>query len=128
MATASGELSAKREAFCLHYLVSLDAARAAREAGYSARSAKQQGHELLKDPLITARIQQLKADRATELKIDAAAVLRRFWLIATADPNDLIQYRRTCCRFCYGAGHGYQRTANELRRARAAWEAKQTKT
>jgi phage terminase small subunit len=128
MATATGALSAKRETFCQHYLVSLDAARAAREAGYSARSAKQQGHELLKDEAVAARIQELKAERAAELKIDAAAVLRRFWLIATADPNDLIQYRRTCCRFCYGDGHQYQRTPAELRRARAAWEAKQTKT
>ncbi len=127
MATAAGALSAKRETFCRHYLVSLDSAKAAREAGYSARSAKSQGYDLLREPAVAARIQELLAERATSLAIDAAAVLRRFWLIATADPNELIQYRRTCCRYCHGTGHLFQRTPAELRRARTSWEALQKK-
>jgi phage terminase small subunit len=35
-------------------------------------------------------------------------VLRRWWDIATADPNELIQYRRTNCRHCHGEGFAYQ--------------------
>lgn len=128
MATVAGALSAKREIFCRHYLVTLDAAKSAREAGYSVRSSKQMGCDLLREPAVAARIQELLAERASSLAIDAAAVLRRFWLIATADPNELTQFRRTCCRYCHGKSHEYQRTPAELRRARTAWEAKQTKS
>lgn len=39
---------------------------------------------------------------------DAALVVERWWRIATADPNDLVQLRRGCCRFCHGKGHLYQ--------------------
>ena len=33
--------------------------------------------------------------------------------IAHADPNDIVQIRRTCCRHCHGFGHQYQWTEAE---------------
>lgn len=35
-------------------------------------------------------------------------VLARYWMIATADPNELAVHRRVCCRHCFGKGHAYQ--------------------
>ncbi len=49
--------------------------------------------------------------------------MRRLLRIAEADPNDLVQYRRTCCRHCWGVGFGYQRTQREMDRDRAQHEA-----
>ena len=37
--------------------------------------------------------------------------------MATADVNELVQYRRHCCRFCYGKQHRYQWTDAEFERA-----------
>ncbi|MBX9348735.1 terminase small subunit [Chromobacterium vaccinii] len=54
---------------------------------------------------------------AQELDITPEKVLARYWQIATADPNDLVQYRRDNCRHCWGAGHQYQWTEVEFERA-----------
>ena len=40
--------------------------------------------------------------------ITADIVLQRWWSIANADPNGLIQTRRVCCRYCYGEDHQFQ--------------------
>jgi phage terminase small subunit len=41
-------------------------------------------------------------------------VLEELWAIAVADPRELIEYRRTCCRHCWGLEHEYQRTTREI--------------
>lgn len=65
----------KRERFCEEYLVDLCAADAARRAGYSARSAKDSGYELMEMPEIRARIQALMDERAERTQVDADYVL-----------------------------------------------------
>lgn len=55
----------------------LNATQAAIRAGYSARSAKSQGHRLLTDDDILARVKELKDKRADELDLDAYWVLKR---------------------------------------------------
>lgn len=68
------------------------------------------------------RVAQLRAELAAETKIEAADVVREFWAIAKADPSELVEYRRTCCRHCYGANHDYQFTQRELETARTSHE------
>jgi phage terminase small subunit len=114
--------------FIDEYLVDLNATQAVIRAGYSTKGAAQKGYELLADPRIAAAITAGKAKRAERTHITADLVLAQFWAIATADPNELIEHRRTCCRFCYGVNHRYQRTPNELATDRAAWEKTQTKS
>lgn len=36
--------------------------------------------------------------------------------IATSDPTQIVQVRRCCCRWCWGANHEYQRSDWELQR------------
>ncbi|MBA3843508.1 MAG: hypothetical protein H0X39_13015, partial [Actinobacteria bacterium] len=47
--------------------------------------------------------------------------------IATADQRELIEYRRTACRYCHGRSYDYQRTRGELAKDRRAWESQQTR-
>lgn len=110
-------------AFSERYAVHLRPTDAAREAGYSARRAKQTAFELLQLPAIQARIQTLLDEKSKRTGIEADAVIQRFWAIATADPNEIAEYRRTCCRHCYGVNHDYQRTQRERDRQYAEWEA-----
>lgn len=114
--------SPKAIAFCERFLVHLNQAKAAEEAGYSKRRARATGCDLMHMPEIQQRIQKLMDARAKATGIEADAVIERFWSIATADPNELVEYRRTCCRYCYGANHDYQRSERELAAAREAWE------
>jgi hypothetical protein len=56
---AANGLTSKREMFCRVYVVCGNSAEAARQAGYAADSARQQGHRLLDDETIRARIEEL---------------------------------------------------------------------
>lgn len=111
-------LTAKQERFPAEYLKDLCATKAAERAGYSPRSAKQIGYELLQNPRIAAEITRLSAERSQRTTIDADRVLLELWSIATADTNEIVQHRRTCCRFCYGIDHRWQYTQRELDQAR----------
>ncbi len=53
-------LSTRQEAFCRHYAVSGNAADAARQAGYSGRSARQTGCALLERPYIVERLRRIR--------------------------------------------------------------------
>lgn len=104
-----------------------NATDAARKVGYAESRARQEGSRLLADPEVQAEIARLNAARAERLQITADLVLERLWMIATADPREIVEYRRTCCRYCHGTDFRYQHTTQEIARKRTAWEAVQTK-
>ncbi len=49
--------------------------------------------------------------------IDGAEVMRRLGEIADADPNELSEVRRVCCRYCHGENHKMQMKPSEWQRA-----------
>ncbi len=59
-------LSARQETFCHSYVYFPNAANAAREAGYEAGSARQQGHRLLRTPSVAARIAAIRRGMAED--------------------------------------------------------------
>lgn len=120
-------LSHLEQLFVAAYLLTLSTTEAARRAGYSLRSAKQRGHECFHRPRVQVAITAAMTERVDRTLIDADQVLQRWWQIANADPNALVRHRRTCCRYCHGTGHEFQRTPAEMRRDRATFEEKQTK-
>ena len=125
------DLTQKQQRFVEEYLVDLNATQAAIRSGYSQTTAGQQGFELLKKPEIAAAIKVAMDDRASRTEITQDKVLRRWWDIATADVNDLIQYRRTSCRHCHGIDHAYpwvDESEYERAVARVLAEAKEDET
>ena len=62
--------------FCREYLVDLNATQAAIRAGYSAKTAKETGHENLTKPHIAQRIAELKEARNERVEINAGFVPR----------------------------------------------------
>ncbi len=103
--------------FVTEYCVDYNATQAAVRAGYSERSAGQQGCALLKKPNIKRAIEERQADLAARAEITVEAVLKRWWQIATADVNELVELRRENCRHCWGVQHAYQWTEGEYMRA-----------
>lgn len=96
-----GGLSLKQRSFVQEYLIDLNATQAALRAGYSKKTAQAIGRENMQKPLIAAEISAAMAKRSADTGITQAAVLKRWWDIATADPRDLIQYQRTACPKCW---------------------------
>ena len=114
--------NSKHEAFCQFYMVCFNASEAARQAGYSVRSAAAIGNDLLRKPEIIARLAELRAEQSKRLEIDADDILGMWWHQATANANDLTQHRIGACRYCHGHGHAYQwRTDREYQVARVKW-------
>ena len=68
-------LTPKQERFCREYLKDLNASRAAKRAGYSVRTAAQQGARLLKNANVRRRVSELKRGRAKRAGLTAAKVL-----------------------------------------------------
>lgn len=97
-------LTPKQRRFVEEYLIDLNATQAAIRAGYSARTARQIGEENLSKPDIASAIQTSMHERAKRTKVTADRVVEELWAIATADPNELVQFRRGSCSDCWGAG------------------------
>ena len=116
-------LTPRQQAFVREYLVDLNATQAATRAGYSARTANEQGARLLAHVSVRSAVDKAMQKRAQRVEATADEVLRDLWAIAKADPRELIELRRCCCRYCWGLDFKYQRTAGELERDREAFNA-----
>ena len=68
-------LSSRQEAFCRHYAASGNAADAARQAGYSGRSARQTGCALLERPYVVERLRRIRLSWKRTERDEAQIVL-----------------------------------------------------
>ena len=68
-------LTAKQQQFCREYLIDMNAAAAARRAGYSKHTAEQQGSRLLSNAKVFAEIQRQIESRAERVEVDADYVV-----------------------------------------------------
>jgi phage terminase small subunit len=118
-------LTPRRALFVREYLRDLNGKQSAIRAGYAPKHAQDEASRLLADPNVKAAVDAALAERFAEVKAEATLVVQHLLDVACADPNDLVQSRRGCCRFCWGKGFRYQRTAGELARDRASHEADQ---
>ncbi len=101
MTSTKTKLTPKRAEFVRHYLLDLNATKAAKRAGYSARTAQRTGSELLCFPLVAAAIETAKADRSERTGIAADRVLQELAAIAFADaPSSAWVSSRTMRRRC----------------------------
>lgn len=82
------ELTDKQERFCQHYTTHWNATRAAKEAGYSEASAKEQGFQLLHKTLLQERISELTGHALKEIGITRERVLLEYGRLAFFDISD----------------------------------------
>lgn len=88
---------------------------------------KRRATQLLKDPAVQAKIDELHERIDKSAVLTAQDVLQRLTLIANADLTKLSRVVQRCCRYCYGANHAYQwRDDQELEKA--AQEARKNKS
>lgn len=86
------KLTAKQAAFVEEYLVDLNATQAAIRAGYSAKTAEQQGPRLLGNVGVKAAIQAGQAARSARTEIAADAVLKALANIGFASLADVTDW------------------------------------
>jgi phage terminase small subunit len=113
-------LNPRESRFVDEYLVDLKQTAAAIRAGYSKNTARTTACNLLARPIVVEAINERMKERAARVRIDQDEVLRDLVAVFRADAASLSEFRRTCCRYCYGKNNRYQRTAGELERDREA--------
>jgi hypothetical protein len=122
-----GSMTDRQRAFAREYTLDFNGKNAAIRAGYALKSAANNATLCLEHPLVQAEIQRLMQRIEERSTISGARVLQEAWGIATADVNDLVEFRRTCCRHCYGDRFERQRTMAEFNKAQADYLVKRTK-
>lgn len=113
-------MTPKQERFVEEYLIDLNATQAAIRAGYSKRSAYSIGEENLRKPVVRGAVQEAIKARRERTRADQDRIVRELESVFMADPNELVEFRRTCCRYCWGKDNRYQRTVGEMERDREA--------
>jgi phage terminase small subunit len=125
---AIDKLPEKQACFVREYTTDFNGTQAAIRAGYSTRTAQEQASRLLSNIIVQAALRELMADRVKRLEIDGDEIIRRWHTILNADPNELSQFRRLCCRHCWGDGFGYQYTPGEFQKAKLRHAEKRAET
>jgi phage terminase small subunit len=83
-------LSPKQQRFVAEYLIDLNATQAAIRAGYSRKTAEQQGYENLRKPQIAAAVGQAQAAHNERAGLDAEDGMRVNAAIVRFDPIALV--------------------------------------
>lgn len=116
-------LSPKQARFVEEYLVDLNGKQAAVRAGYSEKTAQEQSSRLLSNVKVAAAVAAAQQKLSERTHITQEMVLQRWWQLANVDMNDLVEYRRECCRHCWGIDFKYQWTEQEYARESKAAKA-----
>jgi len=79
------ELKERQEKFCQSYLINKNATKSAIAAGYSEKSAYNQGYRLLQEPAIQRRLEELEEEYSTD--VDVVSELEKQYEQAKANGN-----------------------------------------
>lgn len=80
----------KQERFVQEYLVDLNQTQAAIRAGFSPKSAREQGSVLMSNPNVRARVQELMAERSRRTGVNQDRVVRELARIAFVNALDVV--------------------------------------
>lgn len=87
------KLTPKQEMFALEYLVDLNATQAALRAGYSKKTAMEQGYQLLQKKAVQEAIQKAMDERSKRTEITADNVIQEIARIAFDDIKNYLDFR-----------------------------------
>lgn len=119
-------LDARQAKFVDLWLVTYNGAQSYRDAGYKCKNenvARVGAHKLLtkvkNHPYTLARQVELFS-RTADVQNQIVAT---FHAASFADPRELVEYVRRCCRYCYGIDHKFQLRPSEMERRRQQYDA-----
>jgi phage terminase small subunit len=84
-------LTPKQVRFCEEYIIDLNATQAAIRAGYSAKTANEQGSQTLAILSVQEYIQELKEERSSRTEVTADRVIKELAAIAFANIDDFVK-------------------------------------
>lgn len=124
---AFDDLTPKQELFVRAYLTCFDAKSATIQAGYSEKSAAQQGCNLLNEDKISRAIAAAMRDRIQKMGREADELVKFHLAVLAFDMNELVEHRVHACRHCWGVNHQIQHTPSSWQREREKDEKRREK-
>ncbi len=88
------KMTAKQQAFCDEYLIDLNATQAAIRAGYSKKTAMEQGYQLLQKTSVQEYISDRMAEKEAELIASQDEVLRYFTSVMRGESHSSVLARQ----------------------------------
>lgn len=119
------DLSDKEKLFVSYYLECRNKYEAYRKAGYT--GGDRNARMLYRKPSVARAINQGIEQLSEQAILNAQDILRHWHEIAIADPGEISQMRRVCCRNCWGFDNRYQWVDEEEYDKAAAKAAKDSK-
>lgn len=101
----------EKEAYYVFYFMRTDnKAEAYRQAGYKseAKTPYSEACKLHRKPGIQRALRELRDRFRKKFNADVDLLVDQLMAIITADPNEIVQYRRVNCRHCWGENYLYQ--------------------
>ncbi len=86
------ELTDKQRLFCIYYIRSFNATKAAIKAGYNQNTAMEQGYQLLQKTSVRNEIQRLKQSRLNRELLDESDIFQKYMDIAFSDITDYLTF------------------------------------
>jgi phage terminase small subunit len=85
------KLTTRQERFVEEYLIEPNATKAAIRAGYSAKTAESIGHENLRKPKISEKLEKARAERAERCALSADWVVEELRKLASSNMGDYMK-------------------------------------
>lgn len=103
-------LSDQQMIFAQHVVEGKTRVEAYRLAGYTGtgNAAYVTASQLLRNPKVSRYVHHLRNERQRRYAAELDDVIGQLTAIINADPNEIAQYRRVNCRYCWGSEHRYQ--------------------
>ncbi|MCT2785262.1 terminase small subunit [Klebsiella aerogenes] len=103
-------LSDQQMIFAQHVVDGKTRVDAYRLAGYAGtgNAAYVTASQLLRNPKVSRYVHHLRNERQKRYAAELDDVIGQLTAIINADPNEISQYRRVNCRYCWGNDHKYQ--------------------
>lgn len=103
-------LSDQQMIFAQHVVEGKTRVDAYRLAGYTGtgNAAYVTASQLLRNPKVSRYVHHLRNERQRRYAAEFDDVIGQLTAIINADPNEIAQYRRVNCRYCWGNEHKYQ--------------------
>ncbi|WP_193139576.1 terminase small subunit [Enterobacter asburiae] len=103
-------LSDQQMIFAKHVVEGKTRVEAYRLAGYTGtgNAAYVTASQLLRNPKVSRYVHHLRNERQKRYAAELDDVIGQLTAIINADPNEIAQYRRVNCRYCWGSEHKYQ--------------------
>lgn len=103
-------ISDQQMIFAQHVVDGKSRIEAYRLAGYSGtgNAAYVTASQLLRNPKVSRYVHHLRNERQRRYAAELDDVIGQLTAIINADPNEIAQYRRVNCRYCWGQEHKYQ--------------------